>query len=82
MKHKQQQQQILLKITYMSSKQQNGQRVLETSLKNKKGGGRNGEKSFLAFKDVFWKFSSRWLPLTGSCQIQRKKKQFLSQSFA
>ena len=29
---------------------------------------------FLAFKDVFWKFSSRWLPLTGSGQIQRKTK--------
>ena len=29
---------------------------------------------FLAFKDVFWKFSSRWLPLTGAGQIQRKTK--------
>ena len=29
---------------------------------------------FLAFKDVFWKFSSRWLPLTGSGRIQRKTK--------
>ena len=29
---------------------------------------------FLAFRDVFWKFSSRWLPLTGSGQIQRKTK--------
>ena len=29
---------------------------------------------FLACKDVFWNFSSRWLPLTGSGQIQRKRK--------
>ena len=29
---------------------------------------------FLAFKDVFRKFSSRWLPPTGSGQIQRKTK--------
>ena len=29
---------------------------------------------FFAFKDVFWKYSSRWLPLTGSGQIQRKTK--------
>ena len=39
-----------------------------------KNGGRNAENFFLAFKDVFWKFSSRWLPLTGSGQIQRKTK--------
>ena len=32
------------------------------------------EDIFLAFKNVFWKFSSRWLPLTGSGQIQRKTK--------
>ena len=31
-------------------------------------------RSFLAFEDVFWKFSSRWLPLMGSGQIQRKTK--------
>ena len=43
-------------------------------MKNKKDGGRNAENFFLAFKDVFWKFSSRWLPLTGSGQIQRKTK--------
>ena len=49
----------------MKYKQQNGQRVLETSLKNKKYGGR---------EDVFRKFSSRFLPLTGSGQIQRKTK--------
>ena len=36
---------------------------------------------FLAFKDVFWKFSSRWLPLTGSGQIQRKTKQKQKNSF-
>ena len=41
---------------------------------NKKDGGRNEGASFLAFKDVFWKFSSRWLPLTGLGQIQRKTK--------
>ena len=28
----------------------------------------------MAFKDVFWKFSSPWLPLTGSGQIQRITK--------
>ena len=28
----------------------------------------------MAFKDVFWKFSSRWLPLMGLGQIQRKTK--------
>ena len=39
----------------MTEKQQNGQRVLETSLKNKKDGGRNADNFFLAFKDVFWK---------------------------
>ena len=43
-------------------------------MKNKKDGGRNAEKFFLAFKDVFWKFSSRLLPLTGSGQIQTKTK--------
>ena len=41
-------------------------------MKNKKDGGRNAAIFFLAFKDVFWKFSSRWPPLTGSGQIQRK----------
>ena len=30
---------------------------------------------FVAFKDVFWKFSSRWLPLTGLGRIQRKTKK-------
>ena len=35
---------------------------------------RNAEKFFWAFEDVFWKFSSRWLPRTGSGQIQRKTK--------
>ena len=39
---------------------------------NKKDGGRNVENFFLAFKDVSWKFSSRWLPLAGSGQVQRK----------
>ena len=29
---------------------------------------------FFAFKDVFWEYSSRRLPLTGSSQIQRKTK--------
>ena len=29
---------------------------------------------FFAFKDVFWEYSSRWLPLAGSSQIQRKTK--------
>ena len=29
---------------------------------------------FFAFKDVFWKCSSRWLPVTSSGQIQRKTK--------
>ena len=33
--------------------------------KKKKNGGRKAENFFLAFKDVFWKFSSRRLPLTG-----------------
>ena len=28
----------------------------------------------ISFKDVFWKFSLRWLPLTGSGHIQRKTK--------
>ena len=28
----------------------------------------------LAFKDVFWKFSSRWLSLTGLGRIQTKTK--------
>ena len=32
------------------------------------------EKFIFAFKDVFWEYSSRWLPLTGSSQIQRKTK--------
>ena len=41
-------------------------------------GGQVVEKSFLAFQDVFWKFSSRCLPLVDSGQIQRKSKiQFL-----
>ena len=44
-------------------------------MKNKKDGGRNAENFWEAFKDVFLKFSSRWLPLTGSCQIQRKAKK-------
>ena len=52
----------------------NGQIILETSLKNKKDGCRNAENFFLAFKNVFWIFSSPWLPLTGSGQIQRKTK--------
>ena len=43
-------------------------------MKNKKDGGQNAENFFLAFKDVFWKFSSRWLPLTASGQIQGKTK--------
>ena len=43
-------------------------------MKNKKDGGRKAENFFLAFKDVFWKFSSRWLSFTGSGQIQRKTK--------
>ena len=30
------------------------------------------KKFFLAFQDVFWKFSSRCLPITRSGQIQRK----------
>ena len=30
------------------------------------------KKVFLAFQDVFWKFSSRCLPITRSGQIQRK----------
>ena len=42
-------------------------------MKNKNDG-RNAEKFFWAFQDVFWKFSSRWLPRTGSGQIQRKTK--------
>ena len=42
-------------------------------MKNKNDG-RNAEKFFWAFEDVFWKFSSRWLPRTGSGQIQRKTK--------
>ena len=41
----------------------------------KKDGGRSAENFFLAFKDVFCKFSSRWLPLTGLGQIQRKTKK-------
>ena len=32
-------------------------------------------RNFLAFKDVFWKFSSRWLPLTGLGEIQGKTKK-------
>ena len=43
-------------------------------MKNKNDG-RNAEKFFWAFDDVFWKFSSRWLPRTGSGQIQRKTKK-------
>ena len=43
-------------------------------MKNKNDGGRNADNFFLACKYVFWKFSSRWLPLTGSGQIQRKTK--------
>ena len=42
-------------------------------MNNKTDGDRKAE-TFLAFKDVFWKFSSRWLPLTGSGQIQREAK--------
>ena len=57
----------------MRWKKQNGPRVLETSLKNKKDGGRVAEDLFwLSFQDVFWKFLSRYLPLTGSGQIQMK----------
>ena len=33
---------------------------------------------WLSFQDVFWKFSSRCLPLTGSGQIQRKTKKPVS----
>ena len=33
------------------------------------------KKFFLAFQDVFWKFSSRCLPITRSGQIQRKKNR-------
>ena len=46
-------------------------------MKNKKDGGRNAEHFFLAFKDVFWKFSSRWLSLMGSGQIHRKTKNLV-----
>ena len=46
-------------------------------MKNKNDGGRNVENFFLAFKDVFWKFSSRWLSLTGSGQIHRKTKNLV-----
>ena len=42
--------------------------------KNKKRWRPKREEFFLAFKDVFWKFSSRWLPLMGLGQIQRKTK--------
>ena len=50
-------------------------------MKNKKDSGRNVENFFLAFKHVFWKFSSRRLPLTGSVKFKGKQKtQFLSQS--
>ena len=64
----------LLNEACMRQKQQNGQGALETSLKNKKRWRPKRGEIFLAFKDVFWKFSSRWLPLTGSGQIQRKTK--------
>ena len=57
----------------MSWKQQNGPRVLEASLKNKKDGGRVAEEFVLAqFPRRFLEISSRCLPLTGSGQIQRK----------
>ena len=57
----------------MSWKQQNGPRVLETSLKNKKDGSRVAEEFVLAqFPRRFLEISSRCLPLTGSGQIQRK----------
>ena len=57
----------------MSWKQQNGPRVLETSLKNKKDGGRVAEEFVLAqFPRRFLEISLRCLPLTGSGQIQRK----------
>ena len=50
-------------------------------MKNIKDSGRNVENFFLAFKDVFWKFSSGRLPLTGSVKFKGKQKtQFLSQS--
>ena len=49
----------LLNEASMRQKQQNGQRVLETSLKNKKDGGRNAEK-FFWLEDVFWKFSDEF----------------------
>ena len=57
----------------MTWKQQNGPRVLETSLKNKKDGGRVAEEFVLAqFPRRFLEISLRCLPLTGSGQIQRK----------
>ena len=63
---------------YTKQKEQDGQRGLETSLKNNKDGGRSREKKFfLAFQDVFWKFSSRCLPITRSGQIQRKTNRIL-----
>ena len=49
----------LLNEASMRQKQQNGQRVLETSLKNKKDGGRNAEK-FFWLEDFFWKFSDEF----------------------
>ena len=36
---------------------------------------------FLSFKDVFWKFSSCWLPLTGLGKIQSKTKNPVSITF-
>ena len=55
--------------------QQNGQRVLETSLKNKKDGGRSCWEIFLAFQDFFWKFCSHCLLITRSGQTQRETRQ-------
>ena len=33
------------------------------------------EKFFLAFQDIFWRFSSRCLPITSSGQTQRETRQ-------
>ena len=63
----------LLNEAYMRWKQQNGLRLLETSLKiGKMAAASRRNLSWLSFQDVFWTFSSRCLPLTGLGQIQRK----------
>ena len=63
----------LLNEAYMRWKQQNGLRLLETSLKiGKMAAASRGNLFWLSFQDVFWTFSSRCLPLTGLGQIQRK----------